>query len=853
MLERVFSLFGRGSETAATHPPISRAPDTAAIASATDAVLVSLARAQLPARQALLAGSETPAVLAYVAEAVHRVYGFFPGPTAAPAATALLLGHAISPQVAEDTAMIVALAAIGANLTGEPAYVLVETNADVVAFVGTFAPLFAFFEAPLTPLFGSGTIDADRDHRGSTVTTLHELIARLTGDWWKRSIGLPDDLADSIALVTDGTLLLTPAGDRLRNGARSPIDPDTVERAGRLVDRLKEGRDFRVDRRLDVATLTEQGIGVVERRINLDRPADDRFAQFVYQLGQAMLARARYARDRDYAVIGADIVPIDPTSGEPMPGRRLANGLHEALQQREGLPITSVVPVAIATAPAALLGLCARAGVVALDQTTARTITAIGWPAAPAPGVIATGRALSAWMHTDADRRALGMSVEIEAAAKERRPVIGLCWSDESVEQIGALLRERDVVFDRETVAASAGDVIAKAVRVDARPLLWSPGPAPATMRAACSPPPSDERLAALLLVVEAGPGQPDPMLVAALSAPLGVAVSYRFHGVLGEQAANEVAFELPAGSPMEPQPGARMSEAPLGESDTASSGPETGSQAVRGGAGPAHRTDDMATARQARVAGASPLPEATDQPTKPATGGAILAIDTALARVQTRQFDRFNTLRRTIATSDDLTHVTTELARSEIVHLGSIYLPDGGPERWDRAGLLRIVRQLLPKATLPEIRPMRALAAEDRVAPLLGAVQRQAEEIARLPGGAGQLRSLLASLVEAASSQLQGSLDVLAAAQLRAATGDDVNALAARFSGEADVLATAALRQIGHDLLLGLAQLATKEAVPDVPTEPTRRVGPKVGRNDLCPCGSGKKYKRCHGATVAK
>ena len=48
-----------------------------------------------------------------------------------------------------------------------------------------------------------------------------------------------------------------------------------------------------------------------------------------------------------------------------------------------------------------------------------------------------------------------------------------------------------------------------------------------------------------------------------------------------------------------------------------------------------------------------------------------------------------------------------------------------------------------------------------------------------------------------------------------------------------------------------GAAEAAVDEALEAVDRQPMRREFPKVGRNDPCPCGSGKKYKKCHGANA--
>ena len=60
---------------------------------------------------------------------------------------------------------------------------------------------------------------------------------------------------------------------------------------------------------------------------------------------------------------------------------------------------------------------------------------------------------------------------------------------------------------------------------------------------------------------------------------------------------------------------------------------------------------------------------------------------------------------------------------------------------------------------------------------------------------------------------------------------------------------------QIGHDEITAFEDTAATAPIGSTPerAEPIRRDTPKVGRNDPCPCGSGKKYKKCHGAPGAE
>ena len=115
----------------------------------------------------------------------------------------------------------------------------------------------------------------------------------------------------------------------------------------RLVPRLEgrpenatEGGDYFVDLKEHAVSPTEEGIDKIERLLGIpdlyDVSADPRLAR---HFEQALRAHALYKRDRDYIVKDGEIVIVDEFTGRQMPGRRWSEGLHQAVEAKEGLRV----------------------------------------------------------------------------------------------------------------------------------------------------------------------------------------------------------------------------------------------------------------------------------------------------------------------------------------------------------------------------------------------------------------------------------------------------------------------------------------------------------------------------------
>src|SRR5512136_1221757 len=97
--------------------------------------------------------------------------------------------------------------------------------------------------------------------------------------------------------------------------------------------------DFTVDEKAKTATLTEEGVLRVERLLKIDNLYDPRNMVVLHHVNQALRAHAMYKRDVDYVVKDGEVMIVDEFTGRLMPGRRWSDGLHQAIEAKEGVKI----------------------------------------------------------------------------------------------------------------------------------------------------------------------------------------------------------------------------------------------------------------------------------------------------------------------------------------------------------------------------------------------------------------------------------------------------------------------------------------------------------------------------------
>jgi preprotein translocase subunit SecA len=104
------------------------------------------------------------------------------------------------------------------------------------------------------------------------------------------------------------------------------------------IEEQREG-DYIVDEKSKAVSLTEQGIASCERLLNVDNLYDPQHITMLHHVQQALRAHALYKRDVDYVVKDGEVIIVDEFTGRMMPGRRWSDGLHQAVEAKENVRI----------------------------------------------------------------------------------------------------------------------------------------------------------------------------------------------------------------------------------------------------------------------------------------------------------------------------------------------------------------------------------------------------------------------------------------------------------------------------------------------------------------------------------
>ncbi len=137
-------------------------------------------------------------------------------------------------------------------------------------------------------------------------------------------------------------ILIDEARTPLIISAPAQESSDYYRTFAQIVRRLQPGRDYTIDEKDRIVTLTEEGIGRVESMLNIPPTQslyDSEHYELTPYLDNALRAHALYKRDRDYIVKDGEVIIVDEFTGRLMYGRRFSEGLHQAIEAKEGVRI----------------------------------------------------------------------------------------------------------------------------------------------------------------------------------------------------------------------------------------------------------------------------------------------------------------------------------------------------------------------------------------------------------------------------------------------------------------------------------------------------------------------------------
>ena len=114
---------------------------------------------------------------------------------------------------------------------------------------------------------------------------------------------------------------------------------DKYYRIDKIIPKLIQDIDYIVEEKHKTATLTEEGVSKTERLLGLGNMYDPQHMETIHHVYQALRAHTLYKRDVEYVVKNGEVIIIDEFTGREMPGRRWSDGLHQAVEAKEGVKI----------------------------------------------------------------------------------------------------------------------------------------------------------------------------------------------------------------------------------------------------------------------------------------------------------------------------------------------------------------------------------------------------------------------------------------------------------------------------------------------------------------------------------
>jgi preprotein translocase subunit SecA len=129
--------------------------------------------------------------------------------------------------------------------------------------------------------------------------------------------------------------------------ARTPLiisgptheNTDRYFKINRIIPGLRESQHYTIDEKAKTVVLTEEGVARVEHALNVSNLYDPAQMETLHHVSQALKAHTLFKKDVDYIVKDGQVIIVDEFTGRLMPGRRYSDGLHQALEAKEGVAV----------------------------------------------------------------------------------------------------------------------------------------------------------------------------------------------------------------------------------------------------------------------------------------------------------------------------------------------------------------------------------------------------------------------------------------------------------------------------------------------------------------------------------
>lgn len=682
----------------------------------------------------------------------------------------------------------------------------------------------------------------------------------------------PDELVQrelNFAVVDEvDSILIDEARTPLIISGQAQESTDWYNRFARLVTRLRLTEHYAVDEKAHTVAVTEDGVARVEEMLGVTNLYEDDSSELVHYLTQALKAKELMKRERDYVVKDGEVVIVDEFTGRLMFGRRYSDGLHQAIEAKEGVKVAhenqTLASITFQNYFRMYNKLSGMTGTAETEEAEFRKIYGLEVV------VIPTNRPMIRKDHPDVvyktEKAKFGAVVaEIEELYKQSKPVLVGTISIEKSEYLSATLKRKGIphqvlnakYHEREAeIIAQAGrlNTVTIATNMAGRgtDIILGGNPrfmVPGILRSQGIEPmeASEEQIHAAYAIAEKECGEQQAKVV-----ELG-----GLH-ILGTERheSRRIDNQLRGRAGRQGDPGSSRFYVSLEDDLMRLFGGETISSLME------------------RLGWEEDMPIEHPRIAK--------SIESAQKRVEARNFDIrkqvleyddvlnrqreiIYSLRRQLLTGTDVRDRVQEMFTSVIDQLVTAYTPEKVlPEEWDLQGLVSAAESIyLPYGVLqPEA--IEGLTRDEVKQTLIEASDR-AYEAREAEIGPGQMREIerlvmLRAIDSKWMEHLDNMDDLREGIGLRA-YGQNDPLVAYKF--EAYQMFREMIGSVHQDVARWVMRVQIQQERPerqqrvrhvvtnrdeDGGSGVKQRHAAKVGRNDPCPCGSGKKYKKCCG-----
>ncbi len=439
---------------------VARLRKTAAAVNALESKISALSDEALKAKTAefkeRLAAGETldsmlPETFAVVREASKRTLGMRHFDVQIMGGQVLHEGKVAEMKTGEGKTLVATLAVYANALLGRGVHVVTVNDYLARRDAEWMSPIYLFLGLTVGVIQHDLPADERRAAYNSDITyvTNNEIGFDYLRDnmAWALDQMVQRDLHFAIVDEVD-SILIDEARTPLIISGQGTEATDLYGKFAKILPRLKKDVDFTVDEKAHAVPITEAGVAAVEKMLGITNLYDQRNLELTHQLNAALKAWNLFHRDQQYIVKDGEVIIVDEFTGRLMYGRRYSDGIHQAIEAKEGLNVRSedqtLATITFQNYFRLYEKLAGMTGTAKTEEREFRDIYGLDVVVIPTNQPIAR-RDVSDIVYKSEEAKFNAVVDEIIAEHERGRPVLVGTRSIEKSERLAALLRRRGV------------------------------------------------------------------------------------------------------------------------------------------------------------------------------------------------------------------------------------------------------------------------------------------------------------------------------------------------------------------------------------------------------------------------